>query len=414
MFSWVNDLIDWIGDALGGTSGGNALKTKVKVNGKSYTVYRMEDGGYYYNNGKDFVKINNKSLNSIFEKNEDKTYDVNYTSGPKKQETKTEPTIENVITNPVSQYNAKQQQQYKQQEQNRNDVTYGDKKPSSVIDSVAPSGNNNTKNTSTSSGYSEADFWKQLYEETKSGNDELIKRIEELENPKVLSAEEVANILGIDYNEQNILNDYNKATNKYYDDAIAELNDIRQTYDRNNAQYYEQIMDSYLDSYKNMAPTAAGKGAIAANTLSNMFATQQTNALADYDVIQDILLNEKGREKELANNPLLAKQQYNDLGIAMSGLSADFNQSATQRYINQLNAYTNAYNADQSYRGQLANAQATKYSGLANAAATNAAAAATRYNNSFTNYYNYYKGALGSNAADQYIANLIRTGSGGY
>lgn len=409
MFGWVNDVINWIGDAIVDLSSSN----KVKVDGKTYNVYRFENGDYYYIDGNKTVKIENKNLIKELKNNNNKTYDINYGQGPVKKDTKTEPTIENVITNPVSQYNAKQQQQYKQQEQNRNDVTYGGKEPSSVLGAGVTSGNNNTS-TGSGSGYSESDFWRGMYDSQVSANNELINRIENLENPKVLSAEEVAEILGIDYNEQNILNDYNKATNEYYDDAIAELNDIRQTYDRNNAMYYDQIMDSYLDSYKNMAPTASGKGALAATALSNMFASQQTNAAADYDVIQDILLNEKGREKELANNPNLAKQQYNDLGVAMSGLSANFNQAATKQYINSLNAYTTAYAADQSYRSQLANAHATKYSGLANAAATNANAYATRYNNSFTPYYNYYASRFGNQVADNYVANLIRTGSGGY
>lgn len=397
MFNWVNDVINWIGDVLDGddsgfnSRGSTRLNTKVKVNGVDYPVFKDGSGNYYYRDTTNNVykKITNKDLYSDFEANKSKTVDIT-----KKV---------NEVVNPWTPEGQKQQKEQGQK---------------TIEDSTIHQNNvsNTTYNTggTGSGGYGGSDFWKGMYDSQVNVNNELINRIENLENPKVLSAEEVANILGIDYNEQNILNDYNKATNEYYDAAIDELNDIRQTYDRNNAMYYDQIMDSYLDSYKNMAPTASGKGALAATALSNMFASQQTNAAADYDVIQDILLNEKGREKELANNPNLAKKQYNDLGIAMSGLSADFNRSATQQYINKLNAYTNEYAANQSYRSQLANAQATKYSGLANAAATNASAYATRYNNSFTPYYNYYANRFGSNVADNYVANLIRSGSGGY
>ena len=55
------------------------------------------------------------------------------------------------------------------------------------------------------------------------------ERIAELEKKlegylKVWSAPELAELYGIDYNEANILKDYNDATNKYYDDIVAEQN----------------------------------------------------------------------------------------------------------------------------------------------------------------------------------------------
>lgn len=425
MFGWLKDVGDWIEDTISSIfkpSGGSALKTKVNVNGKSYTVYKMEDGKYYYNNGSKFVEIKNSSLTNAFKNNENKTYDINYTNGPRKQETKTEtkPTVENVITNPTSQYNAKQQQQAKQQEQNRNDITYGGKDPVQAIVEATPpkttsTKTTSTKNTSNSNSNSNANYDAALNRITEQYNkdiaerdaklEEYEKRIEELENPKILSAQEVANILGIDYNEANILKEYNKATNEYYDSAIDELQGIRTDYDKNNTQYLDQIMDSYLESSKYTAPTASGKGTRAANVLSTLISAAQSNALGDYDILQDINANNEARKKDLANNPKLAKQQYNDLGTTLSGLSANFDQAKTKAAINKLDAYTQHYAADTSYRSQLANQQAAKYSGLANAAATGATSAANKFNSTWDNYYNYYKAAYGSGKS---AANAIK------
>ena len=363
---------------------------------------------------KDIVDWVDDAIDEIFGNSKNTSNSSNKSKAAKKTESK-KTTVENVIKNPYGQAAAKTQRQQKQQEQNRNNTTYGGKDPVQAVVKSNPPKTTSTKTTSSSNSNSNANYNAAINKITEQYNKDIAerdaklkeyeKRIEELENPKILSAQEVANILGIDYNEANILNDYNKATNEYYDSAIKELQGIRTDYAKNNTQYLDQIMNSYLESSKYTAPTASGKGTRAANALSTLISAAQSNALGDYDILQDINANNEARKKDLANNPNLAKQQYNNLGTTLSGLSANFDQAKTKAAINKLDAYAQHYAADTSYRSQLANAQAAKYSGLANATATSAASAANKFNSTWNNYYDYYKAAYGSGKS---AANAIK------
>ena len=243
---------------------------------------------------------------------------------------------------------------------------------------------------------------------------DLEKRIYELEHPKVYSAQELADIYGIDYNEQNILNDYNKATNEYYDKAVKEQNDLRTQYAKNNAKYVDQVADSYINSYANAAPTAVGRGSLAANALSTQLNAAQINASNDYGMMQSVNNLEEARKAELKENPNLAKQYYNNIGTYLSGLSAELNKSDVKQYVDKLDAYSQMYAADRSYQAYLAQANAAKYEGLANAAVTNAAAMANKSTTAFDRLYNYFYTMNNGNVKDasNSVANLLKTSTG--
>ena len=243
---------------------------------------------------------------------------------------------------------------------------------------------------------------------------DLEKRIYELEHPKVYSAQELADIYGIDYNEQNILNDYNKSTNEYYDKAVKEQNDLRTQYAKNNARYVDQVADSYINSYANAAPTAVGRGSLAANALSTQLNAAQINASNDYGMMQSVNNLEEARKAELKENPNLAKQYYNNIGTYLSGLSAELNKSDVKQYVDKLDAYSQMYAADRSYQAYLAQANAAKYEGLANAAVTNASALANKSTSAFDRLYNYFYTSNGGNVKDasSAVANLLKTSTG--
>lgn len=240
----------------------------------------------------------------------------------------------------------------------------------------------------------------------------LQRELAELKRPR--SAKELAEIYGLteQYNEENILKDYNEATNQYYDTAVAEQNKLRTNYARNNATYVDRVADAYLDSYKNSAPTAVGRGTRAANTLSTLLQAEQNNASNDYGMMQSVNNLEEARKAELAANPDLARQYYNSIGTYLSTLSATLNQSDVKQYVDSLDAYSAKYAADRSYQSYLAQANAAKYAGLANAASTNASSAAS--NNAWQQLYNYYMATNGGNSqiADSNIANLLKSSAG--
>lgn len=232
------------------------------------------------------------------------------------------------------------------------------------------------------------------------------------ESLKPIGAAEAAKLYGIDYNEANILKDYNDSTNEYYDNAVKAQNDLRTQYARNNTQYVNQIADAYIDSYRNAAPTATGKGTLAANALSTQLQADSINAANDYGMMQSVNTLNEARAAELKNNPQAAKDYYNKIGTYLSGLSATKNASDVKQYVDQLDAYSQMYAADRSYQSYLAQANAAKYAGLANASATNASSAAS--NSAWNQIYNYYLTTRGGDSykADSNIANLLKASGG--
>lgn len=242
---------------------------------------------------------------------------------------------------------------------------------------------------------------------------ELTKQIDELKNPKLKSAEEMASIYGIDYNLENILNNYNNKTNDYYNNAISEMQDVRDDYIRNNSQFLNNVVDNYLDSYKYQAPTATNRGIQAANVLATTLGADADNSANDYGMYQSIQNLEQARQAELANNPKLAEQYYNNIGQYLSSKSAQLYDSDIKQHVADLDAYASNYAADRSYQSYLAQANAAKYSGLAQAAANTAYGASQIANspaNTFQKLYDYYYNTNNRNnnsAANRVKQNLM-------
>jgi hypothetical protein len=249
-----------------------------------------------------------------------------------------------------------------------------------------------------------------LINDIRAENKELQAKIEELSKPKYYTADELAEMHGVQdlYNEQKWLDDYNTATNKYYDEAVASQQDLRNAYAVNNGQYLDKTLESYMESYANQAPTATAKGATAANALSTMLGAGQTYANDDYSMLQTENLLEEQRKAELANNPNLARQQYNNIGMLLSQLGTDYYSSAVKEYVNQLDAYGNMYSSNRAAEGLANQGTAAKYNGLLQAAQNKASGVANSRNN-FQDLWNLYYNTSGknSNVADSVVSNLV-------
>ena len=235
----------------------------------------------------------------------------------------------------------------------------------------------------------------------------LRAEIQELTRPR--SADELAKLHEIDIDEKSWLDTYNDKTNDFYDAATATQQELRNQSARNNAQYIKQLSDAYLDSYRNATPTATGRGTMAANALSNLIGASDTMSYNDYGMMQSINALEEERKKELANNELLAKQYINDARSYLSTVSANLNTADVKAGVAKFNKYATEYAANRATMAARAQAEATKYSGLASAAATNASALASNYGkmSDWEQLYNYYVQTRGStSAADKAIANL--------
>lgn len=247
---------------------------------------------------------------------------------------------------------------------------------------------------------------------------ELQKKIYDLEHPKVYSAQELADFYGISdlYNEANWLRDYNKKTNDYYDAALETQRDLRDDYAANNADQYRRTVEDYVDAYRNAAQTSNTRGTVAANTLSTMLGSGQNYAEDDYNLLQTENYLEEMRKADLANNPWLARQQYNNIGTYLSSLSAQKNASDVKQYVDTLDAYGQMYAADRAAQGLANQGIASKYNGLAQAQAVNAQTAANSYaaNSQWNKMYNYYLSVYGGDTkkASSAVTNNIQYNQG--
>ena len=364
--------------------GDTSIRTRAYYRGKEYPIFLGKDGTYYIitsdkNDGIIGVDKTSMQLLETIKKNNDVT--VNLDKGA------------NHVYNP-----------------NQKTETKTETKPKTETNTNTGGGvNTNTPDYT---------YYTKELDKRDSRINELEARIDELTKP--MSAKEAAELYGLTdlYNEANILKDYNKATNDYYNEAVDAQEGLRSDYARNNAQYMNQLVDTYIDSYQNKAPTAMGKGAVAANALTTMLNANAINNENDYGMMQSVNSLEEARKAELKNNPNLAKQYYNKIGTYLSTLSATKNASDVKQAVDELDAYGQRYAADRYLQAAEASAAATKYSGLANATATNASANAARSNSTtqrFQNLYNYYYNRNNQNAdaASKAVATLLNNSTGG-
>lgn len=231
---------------------------------------------------------------------------------------------------------------------------------------------------------------------------ELTKENEELKNPKVWTAAELAELYGVtdQYDYEKILEQYNNATNKYHDDVIAEQLGYNDDANRMNTTYANNLIKKYLDSYSTQAPTAVGRGVQAANALVNSLNADQTAGEVATNLNSLVRDYEEQRKAELATNATNARTDYNAIGSWLLSQGAKQNESAVQQYVDSLNAYATKYAAARNAQKTLANSAAQTYQYNAQAALNNAA-----YNNSMKDY-KYYQYWYGDNAARAYANSL--------
>ena len=225
--------------------------------------------------------------------------------------------------------------------------------------------------------------------------DQYKKELDELKNPKVWTADELAEKHGLkdQYDYDKILQMYNDATNKYYTDAVNAQRIANMDSERSNAGYANNLLNSYLSGYSNAAPTAVGRGTLAANALSTMLGADVANEEASSNLNSIINSYNEAWKKELAENATTARTQYNDMGKTLLQLGAAYNTAEVQNYINALNAYDTAYTGIRNAQNKLASTTAAAYQNNANAAL-----ARNQYNNAnaMSKYYQAYYGNNGN------------------
>ena len=205
----------------------------------------------------------------------------------------------------------------------------------------------------------------------------LKEQLEALAHPKVWTPDELAELYGVkdQYNMDYLLKQYNDATNKYYTDAIATQEDANTDAEKNNSAYASSLLRNYINSYANAAPTAVGKGTLAANALSTQLGADKSNEEASANLNSIINSYKEAWNSELAQNDLKARQDYNTLGTWLLNQGTALNASQVQNYINELKALETYYAAARNAQSTVAQTAASAYQQNANAALANNSAA---------------------------------------
>ena len=226
--------------------------------------------------------------------------------------------------------------------------------------------------------------------------------------PKVWTAEELAKHYGIEdlYNMDYLTKMYTDATNKYYNDAVAKQLQYNANAELSNSLYANQLLKAYVNSYNNAAPTAIGRGAVAANALNTMLGTDMASETASSNLNSIINDYKEQQQAELANVAAKARENYEDKGKWLLSKGANINASEVQEYIKSLDAYDKAYAGIRNAQVNLANTSANAYQQAAQAGITNASYAAQNATQNLLQQM--YKARYGENGAGQYAYNNVK------
>ena len=359
----------------------------ITLNGRQYAVYKTAAGKYYYLQSTGMGPGFGSEVPVFLDKKQDKSIIQN---------------IEKQIANGAK--------------RSYSNTTINGIKTMSDASPVAPAGKleasatpikqtnksdkvDTTKENIGGGGYNLADdpAYKALVNQNKQLTDALNGLKDQFKRPEKLGAEYWAKILGEDYNLENILNRYNQKTNDYYDSLVAHNEDTRNRYIRNNYNFLDDTINSYLNSYKQAAPTATNNRAKAATALANSMYGFDYNTDNDYLALQNKNYLEQERKAELAKNPFEAESYYNTMSNYLANIEGQMNTEKVKQYVNSLDAYAQKVAANRAAVSTVYNANAAKYQGLADAASTRATAAANNYlNDAKQNMYDYYLALTGN------------------
>lgn len=352
----------------------------ITLNGRQYAVYKTAAGKYYYLQSRGMGPGVGSEIPVFLDEKQDKSIIQNIekqiANGAKRSYSNT--TINGIKTmsdaSPVA--------------------------PASKSEAPAtPIKQTNKSESTADKGYNILDdpAYKALLEQNKQLMNSFNELKETFKRPEKLGAEYWAKILGEDYNLENILNRYNQKTNDYYDSLVAHNEDTRNRYIRNNYNFLDDTINSYLNSYKQAAPTATNNRAKAATALANSMYGFDYNTDNDYLALQNKNYLEQERKAELANNPFEAESYYNTMGNYLANIEGQMNTEKVKQYVNSLDAYSQKVAANRAAVSTVYNANAAKYQGLADAASTRATGAANSYlNDAKQNMYDYYLAITGN------------------
>ena len=226
--------------------------------------------------------------------------------------------------------------------------------------------------------------------------------------PRLMSAQELASLYGLNYDYDYILGVLNDASDAYYNEVSEKAKKLQEDTLRNQVNLYYQYLDSMRQQRANAVNTGINRGTQAAQEVANYLAHQQqiTNALSESNSGLYDLYNQAATKR--MENRVSALDKYNSLGTALMSAGANFNANDVQRYAADMSAASQAAYANAYQNAAALNAQAAVDSAYMNSYLNPANSAllktyllsnqnASNLNNAQINYYNAQANALKNN-----------------
>jgi hypothetical protein len=287
---------------------------------------------------------------------------------------------------------------------------------SGKIHEPVPINSSNNSNNSNSSNSSNSSTTNYLSSSLGGLTDVGVDRSEidaiKANQPKLMSAAELAELYGLKYDYDYILGVLNEGTEAYLNEMTEKAKRIQQDTLRNQVGLYYQYLEALREQRANAVNSGINRGTMAAQELSQYLMSQQqiTNALSESNANIYDLYNQAITEK--AKNKYTALQDYNQLGTSLMNGSVQLNANDIQRYAADLGAAAQIASANAAAKAQVnssrVNAQAQVDAANINNAYTNSI-----LNNPFL--YNLYIQSLQDQAkATQAQANYYNSQSNYY
>ena len=243
----------------------------------------------------------------------------------------------------------------------------------------------------------------------------LQSELQELKNPKLYSAKELAehyDIADTLANEDYWNKVYTDYINENWGNQLDEFDEQRLNSLINSARYNQILQDQYVKSYINeqRQGNATNNQAIAANALKTQILNDYDTSQNDYQMLQARKQLEQDWQAQLADVDRQAKEAYNATNNYLMQMGNQHYTSDIQDAINTMNAAATRYKGDLDLYRQKAQGYSNQYAGLANAASTRANTAASNnssYIKQLENYYNQLYGGDYNRTANT-IAGLYR------
>lgn len=156
--------------------------------------------------------------------------------------------------------------------------------------------------------------------------------------PRNYTARELAEMHDINYDVDYILSLLNQGTDQYLENQRRNIARRQDEQLRAETGVFSEYLQSLRDGRSNAVATGMNKGMAAAQEVLALLGGQQIVSQGQRELGQEAIALLDEAELQRSRNPMLAQQEYNNIGQMLAQLGSTLNATDVQRYIGELAA----------------------------------------------------------------------------